>query len=44
MGFCPQIALLIMLTVTMVPIMQYQAPADYSVSLLSHLAMYLQAC
>ena len=26
-----QIALLIMLTVTLVPILQYQAPADYAV-------------
>ena len=27
----PQIALLTMLTVTLVPILQYQAPADYAV-------------
>lgn len=28
-----QIALLIMLTVTLIPILQYQAPADYAVCL-----------
>ncbi len=35
MHIAMQIALLIMLTVTLVPILQYQAPADYAVCLSS---------